>query len=146
VILYLDTSALVKLYVEEASSDLVREAVQRAVAVATHAIAYPEMRATLARLRREQRLSQAGLDEAKDALERDWSAFLRIEAREPMLRRAGHLAEAFALRGYDSVHLAAAEYVQLQAGERIVFHCFDERLNRAASGLGLELLPGPVSR
>ena len=52
-ILYLDTSALVKLYVEEDGSEEVSTAVRDASRVATSAVAYPEARATFARLERE---------------------------------------------------------------------------------------------
>ena len=140
-ILYFDTSALIKLYVEEIASDRVRLAVDRAEAVTTHEITYPECRAALARLHREDRLLPDDFAAAKVAFEADWGTFLRIAARGPLLRRAGSLAETFALRGFESVHLAAAEYAQLQAGETIVFACFDDRLSAAASSLGIQPLP-----
>ena len=47
-ILYLDTSAFLKLYLEESRSDAVRGLVARAAAIYTHLIAYAEMRAALA--------------------------------------------------------------------------------------------------
>ena len=56
--LYLDTSALVKLYVEEEGSATVREAIARAETVATTVIAYVEACAAFARRRREGRLSR----------------------------------------------------------------------------------------
>jgi len=143
VILYVDTSALVKLYIEEPESPLVRGAAETAEAVTTHAIAYAEARATFARLHREARLSDAALADVKRAFEHDWERFVRIAAGEALLRRAGDLAEAFGLRGYDSVHLAAAEWARLQVGGPVAFSCFDGRLNRAAAVLGLEPLPSP---
>ncbi|WP_347257902.1 PIN domain-containing protein [Methylocaldum sp.] len=48
-IVYLDTSALVKLFVKEVRSDRVRQAVSRARVVATHVIAYVETCAAFAR-------------------------------------------------------------------------------------------------
>src|SRR5712675_884834 len=51
--LYLDTSSLVKLYVTEAGSDVVRQLVGDASVVATSVVAYTETRASLARLHRE---------------------------------------------------------------------------------------------
>src|SRR5207302_6827657 len=48
-----DTSALVKLYVDETGAPLVRQGVQGADAVATSEIAYVEIRAALARRRRD---------------------------------------------------------------------------------------------
>ena len=49
-ILYLDTSALVKLYVREAGSVLVRRATEASEAAATSTVAYAEARAAFARL------------------------------------------------------------------------------------------------
>jgi predicted nucleic acid-binding protein len=141
VILYLDTSALIKLYVDEEHSQAVRSAVSEARAVSTHVIAYPETRATLARLRRENRLSAETLGLAKTAFSEDWARFARVQVSEVLLRRTGDLAESLALRGHDSVHLAAAEHVRLQCGTAVLFGCFDGRLNEAASLLGLDLLP-----
>ena len=43
--LYLDTSSLVKLYVEEIGSDDVRELVAESAVVSTSIVAYPETRA-----------------------------------------------------------------------------------------------------
>jgi len=55
--LYLDTSALVKLYVDEPMSRDLAIAVDEAEAIATSLLAYAEARAAFARARREARLS-----------------------------------------------------------------------------------------
>ena len=57
--LYLDTSALVKLYVEEEGSATVREAIARAETVATTVIVYVEACAAFARRRREDDYREA---------------------------------------------------------------------------------------
>ena len=139
-ILYLDTSAWIKVYIDEYHSEAVREAVIHSEAVSTHTVTYPETRATLARLRRENRLTPEGLDTAKAAFAGDWVRFARVQASESLLTRAGELAELLSLRGYDSVHLAAAEHVRVQSSAEVLFACFDSRLNRAAEVLGLETL------
>jgi predicted nucleic acid-binding protein len=55
-----------------------------------------------------------------------------------LLNEAARLSDAFALRGYDSVQLAAARSLQLQGVTEIVFASFDERLANAASLIGLD--------
>ncbi|MEK7696897.1 MAG: type II toxin-antitoxin system VapC family toxin, partial [Pseudomonadota bacterium] len=52
-ILYLDTSALVKLYVREAGSGEVKKLARESAALATSIVAYAEVRAAFARLMRE---------------------------------------------------------------------------------------------
>jgi len=140
-ILYLDTSAFIKLYVNEPGADIVRTAVAEAVQVYVHWIAYPEMRSALARLRRMGRQSAETFNGAKRDFEKDWQLVSAILPDERLLRRAGELAERLSLRGFDSVHLAAAE--SLRVGPRtegLRFASFDDRLNRAAADLGVQLL------
>jgi len=57
-ILYLDTSALVKLYIDEPGSEEVREKVKAARIVSTSRVAYVEARAGIARKFREGELSK----------------------------------------------------------------------------------------
>ena len=70
-ILYLDTSALVKLYVEELGTSMVTARVERAEAVATVRATYAEARAALARHRRERALTAASLRRAVRELDRE---------------------------------------------------------------------------
>jgi predicted nucleic acid-binding protein len=54
-----------------------------------------------------------------------------------LAREAGQLAEKFALRGYDAVHLASA----LSAGEAITLVSWDKDLRRAATHNGCAVSP-----
>jgi predicted nucleic acid-binding protein len=72
VILFLDTSALVKLYVEEAHSSAVREWVDEAEVVAACRVAYPEAVSALNRRMRAGDLSRSAYGLASRALRRDW--------------------------------------------------------------------------
>jgi predicted nucleic acid-binding protein len=129
---YLDTSSLVKLYVEEEGSALIRELVERAEVVATSVVAYPEARAALARQRREGGLTSAGYDRAKADFERDWPRYLTVEVSEAVYRSAGDLAEKHRLRGFNSLHLASYLSLYRAGARQIRFSAFDDTLNRAA--------------
>lgn len=137
--LYLDTSALVKLFIEEADSGAVFEAVERSGAQATHLLSYAEACAAFARVERELgrpgwfKQLRAGLDEA-------WPRINVINPDKGMIQRAATLAHRHALRGYDSVHLAAAEAVHRHGPA--TFACFDRRLAEAARALGLTVFDG----
>jgi predicted nucleic acid-binding protein len=133
VTLYLDTSSLVKLYVAEPGSDVVRRLVTQATIVATSRIAYPETRAALARRRRERALTAAAFTRARRAFEDDWPRYLAVEVSASICRIAGDLAERYRLRAYDAVHLASYVEIARRAGVgEVQFSSFDERLNRAA--------------
>jgi len=138
-ILYLDTSALVKLFVQEQHSDQVQAAAATARMVATHVIAYPEARAGFAKAHRMGRIDQQALSQLEASLDEVWPSFDIVGVDEALARRAGLLAAQYGLRGYDAVHLAAAETLHLSAGPgRLRFACFDKALSIAAETIGLQ--------
>ncbi len=130
-ILYLDTSALVKLYIEEAGSAAVATAVERAAGVATARISYAEARAVFARHARAGGITRAELRRVVRHLDEEWGEYSLVEVTDAVVRRAGALAERHRLRGYDAVQLAAALDVRLAGGD-VEFSCFDRSLGRAA--------------
>lgn len=138
-ILYLDTSALVKLYVREDGTAQTRARLADASMVATSRVAYPEARAALARRQREAAITRNGLARAVAALDRDLAHFVVVELSVRVARRAGTLAERRALRGFDAIHLSSALEVEYLTGSSGAFLCFDDRLSEAASAEGLSL-------
>jgi uncharacterized protein len=133
VTLYLDTSSLVKLYITETGTDVVRQLVEEASVVATSVVAYAETRATLSRLHRDGALSTAALTSVKRQFEQQWPNYLTLDVTDLLCRVAGALAEQHALRGFDSIHLATFSEVARRAGtDNTRFSSFDERLNQAA--------------
>lgn len=141
-ILYCDSSALVKLYVVEPGSAEVRAAVEAAEAVATCRITWAEIHAALSRRAREAPEDAAAIETAKEAFAADWPHYVVIEVSQSIVERAGEFADTFALRGYDAVQLVAAQFLAETAGEACAFACFDLRLAKAAKVLGLGTLAG----
>lgn len=142
-ILYLDTSAWFRLYVDEAGRDAVVRRVEEAELVCTHLVAYAELHAALARAVRIGRVAEGDAVRLIAQVDRDWPAMTVIQVDEPLVVRAARLTGQFGLRGYDSVHLAAVERLASQAGtEAIRFACFDEALCGAAARLGITLMSG----
>ena len=138
-ILYLDTSALVKLYVREAMSGKTRALVDRAEAVATSVVTYAETRATFARLLRNKSTSVRRHRERTTKLNLDWDKFLRIELSPALVRLAGETAEHHGLRGFDAIHLASALWLRDQSPAALSFVAFDQRLIEAAKRSGLPI-------
>ncbi|MCX5735242.1 MAG: type II toxin-antitoxin system VapC family toxin [candidate division NC10 bacterium] len=139
--LYLDTSALVKLYVAEEGSPLVHQAVANTPSVATSAIAYVEARAAFARRRRDGSLPLQEYRRILRDLDADWDHYLRIDVTEPLIREAAELAERHRLRAYDAIHLASAHVVKERLLEPVVFASWDKTLEAAARRHGLQPLP-----
>lgn len=138
-ILYLDTSALLKLYVQEDHTDYVRSLVGRAEAVTTSVVAYPEARAALVRAADERRLDPRTHASRVALLNADWNSYVVIGLTGLVAQLAGELAEKHRLRGFDAVHLASA--ISTPSEDSVTFLAFDERLTAAAGAEGLSL-PG----
>ena len=137
-ILFCDTSALVKLYIREDFTDDVLEAAGAASAIAVCRIAWAEAMAALARRSRESPADAGAINTVRDRLRADWRDYAIVEVTQSLVELAGDYADAFALRGYDSVQLAAARTLQAASREQVQFACFDGRLQKAAKVLSLE--------
>lgn len=135
--LYLDTSSLVKLYVDEPGADEIHALVGRADVVVTSVLAYPEARATFARRRRERLTTASEHRRALQQFDSDWPRFVAIHLSHALSQEAGRLAERLHLRGADAVHLASFAGILASApDDDIQFSCADRRLGRAARSLG----------
>lgn len=136
--LYLDTSSLVKLYVDEAHSDSVHGWMRTARVAATSRVAFPEMLSALARRHREGGLDDQGFQRAQAAFRNQWPDFALMDLNETM---AGEMAITHALRGLDAIHLAAAVALLRHVGAApVTFTAFDVRLARAARAEGFRVL------
>ncbi len=132
-ILYLDTSSLVKLYVEEPGSESIRELSAGASLLATSVVAYAEARSAFARRARERGLTRSEHEKVKAEFERDWPGMLALDVTDAIARRAGAIAEKRALRGFDGIHLASFLFLREEDEKtEMRFSSFDERLNRVA--------------
>jgi predicted nucleic acid-binding protein len=139
-ILYCDTSALLKLYLTEAGSAEVARCLAESEGLAVCRIAWAEAHAAFARRVREVPRDALVIDAAKQALALDWQNFIVFEIDQTLVELAADYADTFALRGYDSVQLAAAASIGQITGVPTLFACFDTRLNKAAKVLGLMVL------
>lgn len=139
-ILFCATSALVKLYISEPESNALKAWLSEADAVAVCRIAWAEAHAAFARRARDVAEDTPLIEQAKTALAVDWPRYVVMDIDQQLVERAGEFADTFALRGYDSIQLAAAHRALLTTSAPVCFACFDVRLNKAAKILGLRCL------
>jgi predicted nucleic acid-binding protein len=140
-ILFCDTSALVKLYVQEEGSELMLEVAREATVVAVCRIAWAEAMSAFARRSREAPEETLLLNQVRGRFQQDWVSFATVEVTQQLVEQAGEYAEIFALHAYDSIQLAAAQTLQQAGSEKVSFGCFDQRLQKAAQLLGLFPIP-----
>jgi predicted nucleic acid-binding protein len=140
-ILYLDSSALVKRYVVEMGSQEVVQAIAQSDIAGTVVITRAEVAAAFAKAVRMTALTQ---DEAQACIERfrrDWPHLVRTRVTEATVARADQLAWQYQLRGYDAVHLAAALLWQDALGVMVTMATFDRKLWQAAARAGVLTYP-----
>ena len=128
-IVYFDTSALIKVLIDERGSDRAAELWQRADLAVSSQLLYVEARAALAAAHRGARLDDRGLDQARVGLESLHAELRLIAVDEALARTAGDLAEQQGLRGYDAVHLASALAIN---ADDVLLATWDRGLSDAA--------------
>ena len=136
-ILFCDTSALVRLYVLEEGSELMLEVARKATVIAVCRIAWVEAMSAFARKSREVPEETPLLNQVCGRFQQDWESFATVEVTQQLVEQAGEYAEIFALRAYDSIQLAAVKTLQQGGSEKVSFACFNQRLQKAAQLLGL---------
>jgi len=137
---YFDSSAFVKLLVEEDGSATAAAVWDGCDAALASRIAYPEVRAALAAAGRARRLTPGDQDRAERAWEGFWAATRPVELTAELAEEAGGLAGRHALRGADAVHLASLLVLGI---EDAVFVAWDRRLREGARAVGAALVPAP---
>lgn len=131
-ITYVDTSTLVALIIEEPGSHVAALVWDQSSLVMCTRLTFVEASAALAAAHRAGRLTSRQLSRAGTMLDDLWQQVSILEVDEALMRRASELAVQFRLRGYDAVHLAAADLAKAT-----VFGTGDRALQHAARDLGM---------
>ncbi|MGH3448148.1 MAG: type II toxin-antitoxin system VapC family toxin [Nocardioidaceae bacterium] len=137
-IVYFDSSAFVKLLVEEEASDVAAALWDGCDATVSSRLAYPEVRAALAAASRNHRLAPRDHGQAQTTWETYWAATRAVEMTEEITTRAGQLASEHALRGADAVHLASVLAI---GSDETLFAVWDQRLRSGAAAVGVNVAP-----
>jgi len=140
-ILYLDTSALVKRYFRESYSDEILSRWKSAAQIVTSFVAYAETMASIYRKKQEAALADTLIRKIVDSFRQDWESFIRVEVNNELNGYIDRVVEGYPLRGFDAIHLASAVAIREMLPEDFVFACFDDRLARAARSEGLQTFP-----
>jgi uncharacterized protein len=138
--LYLDTSALLKVYVDEDGSALVRERVEQAARLATSAVTYVEAHSALARRRQGGDLSPGRYRTAVATFEEGWDRYLRLDVGAAVLGDAARLATRHLLKAYDAIHLASALRFRSGLEADVTLAAWDDELDAASLREGLQVL------
>lgn len=141
-VFYLDASAWVKRYVQEAGSASLHALFAQGPRLATATLGYVETVAALSR-----RLAGEQRQRSLSRLEQDGRHLALLDLDRPVITQAAALARQYQLRGADAIHLAAAlrlRDILAQESEELIFVGSDRELLAAAQLAGL-LTQDPVS-
>jgi predicted nucleic acid-binding protein len=141
VIVYFDTSALVKRYLIEDGSPAIEALWDKASRAVASEILYDEMAATFARKRRETPADVDTIEQARATFRTEWIGFRRVAVNDDVHRRVDELIERHALRGADAIHLASALLVRDALQQAVTFACADQKLVAAARDEGIDVVP-----
>lgn len=138
---YFDSSALVKLVLDETGSDLTAAVWNGCDAALSSRLAYPEVCAALAAAGRNHDLTTSEVQAARDDWEAFWASMRPVELTAGVEQAAGAVAAQHGLRGADAVHLASA--LALDTADLVVA-VWDRRLHAGAIAAGLAVAPATL--
>jgi predicted nucleic acid-binding protein len=152
-VLYVDSSALLKHYIQEVGTDALKARLQEhsryTPGVLISDIGYAEVLATFARRLRENPLLIAETKRLEAEFQYDWLFRLtRVELDVGVLGFIHDLVRKYPLRGADAIHLASALWLRdtlkldtkmRLAGGPLIFAASDSQLKNAARNVGLEV-------
>lgn len=142
-ILYSDSSALVKAFHQEEHSAEVIRWLAASDAVGSSLLARAEVAAGLSRALRMGRLTSRRAEWIAELFRIRWDSLIHLDVTEDLVTLADTLAWRHGLRGCDAVHLATALGWQARLAAPVVFAAFGRALLRAAEREGLSTLPEP---
>ena len=139
---YLDTSAVVKLYVHDEGVALdLATVLDSFESVTTSRLTFVEARAALAAARRAGRLTSERHEAAVSDLSGMWTTFNIIDLSQDVAHDAGEVAETFGLRAGDAVQLASLRALAVAS---VPLVAWDVRLRRAAIANGFACYPAEI--
>jgi predicted nucleic acid-binding protein len=140
-IIYLDTSALLKQYIQETGSDEVIKLLGGASSNGTNLLTYAEMASAITRSVRMGLISEDEAQTTWGDFLIDWELLVRLEVSWQITKRAAALAWEYGLRGYDAMHFASAMGWQDAIDMPVTLATYDRTLWTAAQKSGMEVWP-----
>jgi predicted nucleic acid-binding protein len=136
----MDSSSIVKLFIEEPGSFETKLSLSLADDAATSLVTYPEVQAAFARLVRTGKITSGVQIRAITAFEAMWPHFLKWTVDEEISQSAGRLANAHPLKGFDAIHLASALVFRKNSPETVDMATWDRQLRSAAIAEGFTVV------
>ena len=138
--IYLDSSALVKRYVEEEGTNSVKSILEDNGLIATSKLTYPEILSALMRKVRAGEIERKKFNGILDVFDKDWEHVLVLDFHNDLLQVLKMLIEKHPLKAADAIHLSSALWLKLSSKTDITFIASDSSLLKAARAEKLQVI------
>jgi len=105
---FIDTSSLIKKYIQEQNSDKFNSFLDDVSQVIVSPVYFVEINAAFQRIFREKKITSKEREYLKNEAFRDYEYFYKINWNEKLEKNALDIAEKYALKTLDSLQLASA--------------------------------------
>lgn len=140
-ILYCDTSALIKRYINEEGTEMVDAAWEKSNGIATSSVTFAEALSAFSRRHREGLLSIKEYTAVVKKFKGDYSFLILVPIDNVLNHTIETIIRRHPLRGFDAIHMASALiFANLGDNNSLEFACFDRNLNEAARKEGLNTI------
>lgn len=139
-ILYLDSSALIKRYVEEERTGDIDTLWDDVQIIVSSTVSFAECIAAFRRKFREGFLSEKEYGQTVKAFKNEYARLILVPITSELNHMIEDLLLRHGLRGFDTIHLASALLIKKESHLSVSFACFDQALNKAADKEGLNPL------
>ncbi len=138
--IYLDSSALVKRYVQEEGTDFVKSVLAGKELITTSKLTYPEILSALMRKVRAGGIERKSFNGIVEMFDKDWDHVLVLDFHNDLLQIVKVVIEKHPLRAADAIHLASALWLRLSSKAEVTFVTSDSNLLKAAGAEKLQVM------
>ena len=138
--IYLDSSALVKRYVQEEGTDFVKSILAGHGLITTSKLTYPEILSALMRKVRAGEIERRRFNGIVEAFDEDWDHVLVLDFHNDLLQIVKVVIEKHPLKAADAIHLSSALWLKLSSKADVTFVASDSNLLKAAAAEKLQVM------
>jgi predicted nucleic acid-binding protein len=138
--IYLDSSALVKRYTEEAGTDFVKSILATSELITTSKLTYPEILSALMKKVRSGEIEKKTFHGIVDKFDKDWGHMLVLDFHNDLLPIVKNLIEKHPLKTADAIHLSSAMWLKFSSKADVTFVASDSNLLKAAEAEKLQVM------
>ena len=138
--IYLDSSAFVKRYVQEEGTDFVKSILAGHGLITTSKLTYPEIRSALMRKVRGGEIERKTFNGIVEMFDKDWDHVLVLDFHNDLLQMVKVVIEKHPLKAADAIHLSSALWLKLSSKADVTFVASDSNLLKAAQAEKLQIV------